>query len=258
MRSRPGSAPTSSRNGRAGGGAQYGSPRSGPDVASSSAALSLTVRVSACSAAAPAATSPYSGPSGLRARVGLSANNPHAEAGYRSEPPRSLPWANGTIPDATAAADPPLDPLVERSTSQGLRVGPNSTGSHAGARPNSGVLVLPSITTPALRSRATSSWSNVDTWPARNREPSVNGTPCISQARSLSRYGTPANGPVGLACAASSAWSKVAVTTALRTGFSASIRSIAASANSTALTSPVRTSAAWAVASSNDRTSFMA
>ena len=86
MRSRPGSAPTSSVNGRAGGGARYGSPTSGPEVASSSAALSRTDRVSACSAAAPAATSPYSGPSGLRARVGLRANSPHAEAGYRSEP----------------------------------------------------------------------------------------------------------------------------------------------------------------------------
>ena len=46
-------------------------------------------------------------------------------------------------PGATAAADPPLDPLVERSRSHGLRVGPNSTGSQAGAMPNSGVFVLP-------------------------------------------------------------------------------------------------------------------
>ena len=81
LRNRPGSALTSSRNGRVGGGAQYGSPTSGPDVASSSAALSRTERVSACSAAPPAATSPYSGPSGLRARVGFRANRPHAEAG---------------------------------------------------------------------------------------------------------------------------------------------------------------------------------
>src|SRR5262245_66025137 len=157
MRRRPGSAPTSAENGRAGAGAQYGSPSAGPDVASSSAALSRTDRVSACSAAAPPATSPYSGPSGLRARVGLRANSPHADAGYRSEPPRSLPCANGTIPDATAAADPPLDPLVERRVSHGLRAGPNSAGSHAGAIPHSGVLVLPRMTRPARRSRTTSS-----------------------------------------------------------------------------------------------------
>src|SRR5689334_12034863 len=181
IRSRPGSAPTSAPNGRVGGGAQYGSPRSGPDVASSSAALSRTDRVSACSTAAPAATSPYSGPSGLRARVGLRANSPHADAGYRSEPPRSLPWANGTMPAATAAADPPLDPLVDSRVSQGLRVAPNSAGSHAGAMPNSGVLVLPSTTRPALRSRMTSSASKQDTLPARNRDPSVKRTPFISQ-----------------------------------------------------------------------------
>src|SRR5215471_890501 len=146
MRRRPGSTPTSVANGRTGGGAQYGSPSAGPAVASSNTALSRTERVSACSTAAPAATSPYSGPSGLRARVGFRANTPHADAGYRSDPPRSLPCANGTMPAATAAADPPLDPLVDRSTSQGLRVGPNRTGSHAGASPNSGVFVLTTMT----------------------------------------------------------------------------------------------------------------
>ena len=40
------------------------------------------------------------------------------------------------MPDATAAAEPPLDPLVERPVSHGLRAGPNSTGSQAGAIPN--------------------------------------------------------------------------------------------------------------------------
>src|ERR1700748_2228185 len=137
MRNRPGSALTSPRNGRVGGGAQYGSPRSGPDVASSSAALSRTERVSACSTAPPAATSPYSGPNGLRARVGLRANRPHADARERSEAPTSLPCADAPMPDATAAADPPLDPLVERPVSHGFRVGPNSAGSQAGAIPNS-------------------------------------------------------------------------------------------------------------------------
>ena len=49
MRSLPGFAPTSSRYGAAGGGATYGSPAPGPHVASSSAALSRTVRLTACS-----------------------------------------------------------------------------------------------------------------------------------------------------------------------------------------------------------------
>src|ERR1700748_6042 len=126
MRNRPGSALTSPRNGRVGGGAQYGSPRSGPDVASSSAALSRTERVSACSTAPPAATSPYSGPSGLRARGGLRANSPHAGGGAR---PGWWRRATATPPAPPPAAEPPLDPLVERPVSHGLRVGPNSTGS---------------------------------------------------------------------------------------------------------------------------------
>ena len=91
------------------------------------------------------------GPSGLRALVGFNPNTPHAAAGYRSDPPRSLPWAIGTRPAATAAAEPPLEPLVERVMSHGLRVGPNSSGSHEGPIPNSGVVVLPSTTRPARR-----------------------------------------------------------------------------------------------------------
>src|SRR5229473_61351 len=98
------------------------------------------------------------------------------------------------MPDATAAEDPPLEPLVERVVSHGLAVGPNSVGSQAGAIPNSGVLVLPTMTRPARRRRTTSSESKADTWSARKRDPSVKRTPFISQARSLSRYGTPAKG----------------------------------------------------------------
>ena len=44
---------------------------------------------------------------------------------------------------ATAAAEPPLEPPVVRVKSQGLLVGPNSSGSVTGSRPYSGVLVLP-------------------------------------------------------------------------------------------------------------------
>ena len=70
-------------------------------------------------------------------------------AGMRIEPPPSLAWATGTIPDATAAAEPPLEPPVERSVLRGLRAGPKSAGSVLGLSPNSGVLVVPSTTMPA-------------------------------------------------------------------------------------------------------------
>ena len=64
--------------------------------------------------------SPMSGPSEIRWRVGLSPTRPHSDAGIRIEPPPSLACATGTIPEATAAADPPLDPPVEREMSHGL------------------------------------------------------------------------------------------------------------------------------------------
>ena len=83
-------------------------------------------------------------------------------------------------------------------------------------------------------------------------------TPSISMARSLTRYGTPAKGPAGAARAASAARSKTGVTTAFSTGFSASIRSMAAVTSSVALTCPVRTSSAWAVPSSSASSSVTA
>ena len=45
-------------------------------------------------------------------------------AEIRIDPPPSLAWANGTLPDATAAAEPPLEPPVECSGFHGLQLGP--------------------------------------------------------------------------------------------------------------------------------------
>src|SRR5262245_16697059 len=93
--------------------------------------------------------SPSIGPSGTRARLGLMPKRPQHEAGMRMEPPPSLAWAIGTIPAATAAAEPPLEPPTECPGFHGLRVCPNNLGSVVGTRPNSGVFVLPVITRPA-------------------------------------------------------------------------------------------------------------
>ena len=65
------------------------------------------------------------------------------------EPPPSVPCATGTMPEATAAADPPLDPPVEYPVSQGLRHGPCSSDSVVVDLPISGTLVVPSTTIPA-------------------------------------------------------------------------------------------------------------
>jgi hypothetical protein len=49
---------------------------------------------------------------------------PHSAAGCRIEPPVSVPIAHGAAPDATAAAEPPLDPPGTRERSHGLSTGP--------------------------------------------------------------------------------------------------------------------------------------
>jgi len=69
----------------------------------------------------------------------------------RIEPPPSEAWAKGAMRAATAAPEPPLEPPGVRLTSQGLRQIPNASGSVTGARPNSGVLVLATKISPALR-----------------------------------------------------------------------------------------------------------
>ncbi len=124
IRSFPGSAPSSSVYGREGGGATYGSPGAGPWTASRIAAVSRTDLETTSSTVRPDMLSPMIGPSEIRCRVGLSPTRPHSLAGMRIEPPPSLACATGTMPDATAAAEPPLEPPVERVTSHGLRLGP--------------------------------------------------------------------------------------------------------------------------------------
>ena len=82
----------------------------------------------------------------------------------RIEPPPSPPWARGTIPLATAAPAPPLDPPVVRVRSHGFLAGLNSSGSVTGVNPNSGVLVLPRMITPAALYRLTISQSSSGTY----------------------------------------------------------------------------------------------
>ena len=65
------------------------------------------------SVVAPAHPSPVFGPCEILPRLGLSPTRPHSLAGTRIEPPPSLACATGTIPAATAAADPPDEPPVE-------------------------------------------------------------------------------------------------------------------------------------------------
>ena len=125
IRSRPGSRRAcSAKVSPAGsGGAQCGSPGSGPAMMSSSAAASATVQAIGPITPSPGPTSPPSGPLLTRPRLGLSPNRPQLLAGIRIEPPPSLPCAIGASPPATAAAAPPLDPPAPRDRSHGVRAG---------------------------------------------------------------------------------------------------------------------------------------
>src|SRR5580700_4139014 len=118
------------------------------------AAESRTERVTTCSVTNPPIMSPYCGAVETRARVGLRPTSPQHEAGIRMEPPPSLACATGTMPDATAAADPPDEPPVEWPVSHGLRAGGKLRGSVVTVVPSSGTLVRPSGTKPAARNCA--------------------------------------------------------------------------------------------------------
>ena len=68
--------------------------------------------------------------SGIDALVGtapsavLSPTTPQHAAGMRTEPPVSVPSASGTMPAASAAALPLLEPPATRSGAVGLTVSP--------------------------------------------------------------------------------------------------------------------------------------
>src|SRR5690349_11531160 len=139
------------------------------------AAVSRTEREMTPSAAVPPRYSPCTGPAGIKPREALSPNSPHAEAGIRIEPPPSLAPAHGTMPAATAAAAPPEDPPGVCSVFHGLRAGPNNSGSVIPLAPNSGVLVLPKMTSPASSHRCTTVAFSVAGTDASDREPALVG-----------------------------------------------------------------------------------
>ena len=55
---------------------------------------------------------------------GRNPTTPQNAAGFLTEPPVSEPVASGTMPVASATADPPDEPAAERSGSNGLPVAP--------------------------------------------------------------------------------------------------------------------------------------
>ena len=74
---------------------------------------------------------------------------PVTAAGWRIEPPVSVPIASGASNAATAALEPPDDPPGIRPRSHGLCDGPNAEFSVDDPIANSSMFVLPSMTIPA-------------------------------------------------------------------------------------------------------------
>lgn len=93
--------------------------------------------------------------------VGRMPTTPQHAAGIRTEPPVSVPSATGTMPAATAAAEPLLDPPDMCPNACGLRVGPVAARSPVGPFANSCVVVFPITIAPARLSRSTQSASRV-------------------------------------------------------------------------------------------------
>src|SRR6478735_5185230 len=112
--------------------------------------------------------------------VGFNPTIPLIEAGQVTDPSVSVPIARRTRPAATAAPEPLELPHGLRSSAQGLRACPPTALQPEIDRvermfAHSERLVLPTITAPASRSRATSGASRLVTLWRRARLPAVVG-----------------------------------------------------------------------------------
>ena len=233
-------------NERAAGGSCCQSRASGAAITSSISARSATVR--AIGPTCETGPNGLAGQAGTRPNVGLRPGSPQNAHGIRIEPPPSVPSASGTIPAASAAELPPLEPPGVMRGSHGLRVTPVSALSVTPFQPSSGVVVLPGSTAPERRSEATTGASSSH-GPAGSIavEPRSVGQPWVT-SRSLTPTGTPSSGPAGSPRAqrASDARAPVSAASAstrqnaLSSPSRSSIRASAASASSTGERSPAR------------------
>src|SRR5438309_2047537 len=102
---------------------------------------------------------------------------PVNEAGWRIDPPVSLPKAHGARRAATAAALPPDDPPGVRARSHGLRAAPKALFSLDEPIANSSMFVLPTRTASAARSRSMTAASYGGTYRSRIFDAAVDGEP---------------------------------------------------------------------------------
>src|SRR5438105_8814518 len=119
---------------------------------------------------------------------------PVSAAGWRIDPPVSVPVAAGTSRAATATADPPELPPGTYSTFHGFFTAPNHDVSEDDPIANSSIFVLPTSTDPAARNRSTTNASYGATKFASIRDPHVVLRPAVIST-SLCAMGMPVSGP---------------------------------------------------------------
>src|SRR6266567_9424381 len=152
-----------------GGATEIGDLRLKPTMVSNISAASSAVRARGpCTW--PGSQASGIGQFGVSPGVGLMPTMPQNDAGIRIEQPKSVPCASGTMPVATATADPPDEPDGLNAGFQGLRVTPNTSLKVLAPAANSGVLVLPSTMAPAAFRRRTASASSTGTLSANSGE----------------------------------------------------------------------------------------
>ena len=129
-----------------------------------------------------------------RANWALIPNSPLNELGMRTEPPPSVPSANGVIPAATLVAAPQLDPPGVLARFQALGVTPVSGLSPTALQPNSLVVDLPTMQPPCRRTRSTEGASTAALLSAMALEPKVSLKPSTA-IRSFTEIGRPWSSP---------------------------------------------------------------
>src|SRR5690606_24683927 len=175
---------------------------------------------------------------------------PDSAAGWRIEPPVSVPVAAGASRAATAAAEPPDDPPGTRARSQGFLTGPYQLVSLDEPIANSSMFVLPSVTTPAPLRRSTTVASYGDSKLSSMRDPQDVFTPLVQKmslwasGMPVSVAAVPAAGRRAASAACSSASSPVTVLNAGSPSSSFAIRARQRRASSRA--DILRARSAWA------------
>src|SRR5215470_13259710 len=129
-----------------------------------------------------------------RPYVGFSPTTPQNAAGWRIDPPVSVPRLAAHRPAATAAELPPELPPGTRVGSHGFFVGWYAERSVELPIANSSQLSLPSTIASSARSRVTTVASYGGTQPARILDAAVVARPFVTST-SLSPIGTPARRP---------------------------------------------------------------